>query len=293
MTAIAEQVLDLFDRADPPIHAMECSCGLCIKRREERRALENQLRCSTCKATERNASPFCSNGFHCCRVCKWDEGKIVELCFEHAQHESLKTALDEAHVAGVSACNSKFVEIIEAIFKLTRGYESSWDGEKHRPKPVWFSDDGGGCALTVGIGATHTHVGNLNSDGSLRNLYVLIEDIHAVLVDGSHVMSWSIPIQADNAPLAIFPDPFAELYWRTEPPTDAELEDKTIVAWLYKQVDGTVNVGCNPHRIPVQFAGAGLLTGFTLRADGARSVDQSVLDGVTWCPIKTPLDQGV
>jgi hypothetical protein len=38
--------------------------------------------CSTCnKPYRKNEVSFCSNGFHCCRDCTWEEGQIVGRCF--------------------------------------------------------------------------------------------------------------------------------------------------------------------------------------------------------------------
>ncbi len=105
---IFKQIMDLYDEAESgpyydkehdTYHVYEdgCECGYCADFRNNKRVLAAELKCSTCGAFERNESMFCSNSFHCCRVCKWDEGKIVALCQAHEG----QTGVSEKLSAGV------------------------------------------------------------------------------------------------------------------------------------------------------------------------------------------------
>ena len=43
-------------------------------------------KCSTCGGTySKGVLTFCSNGFHCCRDCVWEDGMVTQACSDHQE----------------------------------------------------------------------------------------------------------------------------------------------------------------------------------------------------------------
>jgi hypothetical protein len=42
-------------------------------------------KCSTCgEPYDKGATTSCSNSFHCCRDCVWQDGRVIETCNDHS-----------------------------------------------------------------------------------------------------------------------------------------------------------------------------------------------------------------